>query len=305
MPGGTVLYFAAWKQHYSLYPATPGVVAHSRSQLAPYNISKGTIRFPLSQACPAVDSIPAHRLVPNEGMAPRLRKSPRLGQGKPSRRSNYAPANVSPSQEPRRVPRRRAPDCGLDRRLLARHPPISRLAAGRARRAHRAPARRTARRHGEPIEKILEDFRNADCSRHHALEPPALLRLLLHLRHPARAFSAEMLAAALNVNHMLWKTGPSATELEQVSLGWLRQWLGLPEEFFGIIHDTASTAGLHAVIAAREARAGQPRRPLNGAVHLRARQSLGRPRRAGRGHRPRQHPPHRRRRRIPHAARTR
>ena len=62
-----------------------------------------------------------------------------------------------------------------------------------------------------------------------------------------------MLAAALNVNHMLWKTGPSATELEQVSLGWLRQWLGLPEEFFGIIHDTASTAGLHAVIAAREA----------------------------------------------------
>ena len=52
---------------------------------------------------------------------------------------------------------------------------------------------------------------------------------------------------------MLWKTGPSATELEQVSLGWLRQWLGLPEAFFGIIHDTASTAGLHAVIAAREA----------------------------------------------------
>ena len=61
-----------------------------------------------------------------------------------------------------------------------------------------------------------------------------------------------MLAAALNINHMLWKTGPSATELEQVSLGWLRQWLGLPEEFFGIIHDTASTADLHAVIAARE-----------------------------------------------------
>ena len=52
---------------------------------------------------------------------------------------------------------------------------------------------------------------------------------------------------------MLWKTGPSAAELEQVALGWLRQWLGLPEEFFGIIHDTASTAGMHAIIAAREA----------------------------------------------------
>jgi aromatic-L-amino-acid decarboxylase len=61
-----------------------------------------------------------------------------------------------------------------------------------------------------------------------------------------------MLAAALNVNHMLWKTSPAATELEQVTLGWLRQWLGLPADFFGIIHDTASTGSLHAILAARE-----------------------------------------------------
>jgi aromatic-L-amino-acid decarboxylase len=61
-----------------------------------------------------------------------------------------------------------------------------------------------------------------------------------------------MLAAALNVNHMLWKTSPAATELEQVTLGWLRQWLGLPDSFFGIIHDTASTGSLHAILAARE-----------------------------------------------------
>jgi aromatic-L-amino-acid decarboxylase len=62
----------------------------------------------------------------------------------------------------------------------------------------------------------------------------------------------EMIAAALNVQHMLWKASPSATELEQVTLGWLRQWWGLPPEFFGIIHDTASTASMHAILAARE-----------------------------------------------------
>jgi aromatic-L-amino-acid decarboxylase len=72
----------------------------------------------------------------------------------------------------------------------------------------------------------------------------------------------ELLCAALNSNHMLWKSGPAAAELEQVSLSWIRQWLGLPEEFFGIIHDTASTATMHAIMAAREAAAPEIR--LNG-----------------------------------------
>src|SRR5438874_2501100 len=49
----------------------------------------------------------------------------------------------------------------------------------------------------------------------------------------------EMLAAGLNANAMLWKTSPAATELEQVTLSWLRQWLGLPDPLFGIIFDTA------------------------------------------------------------------
>jgi aromatic-L-amino-acid decarboxylase len=61
-----------------------------------------------------------------------------------------------------------------------------------------------------------------------------------------------MIAATLNVQHMLWKTGPSATELEQLVMRWMRQWLGLPEEFFGLIHDTASTSTLHAIMAARQ-----------------------------------------------------
>lgn len=52
LPGGTVLYFAGWKQHYSLYPANGRVVAAFKDELAPYEISKGTIRFPLSQPVP-------------------------------------------------------------------------------------------------------------------------------------------------------------------------------------------------------------------------------------------------------------
>lgn len=50
--GATVLYFAGWKQHYSLYPATQLVLAAFQDELAPYEISKGTIRFPLSQPVP-------------------------------------------------------------------------------------------------------------------------------------------------------------------------------------------------------------------------------------------------------------
>ena len=47
-----VLYFAAWKQHYSLYPATGRVVAAFKDELAPYEVTKGTIRFPLSEPVP-------------------------------------------------------------------------------------------------------------------------------------------------------------------------------------------------------------------------------------------------------------
>jgi uncharacterized protein YdhG (YjbR/CyaY superfamily) len=50
--GGPVLYFAGWKQHYSLYPATDRVVAAFQGDLAPYEVNKGTIRFPLSEPVP-------------------------------------------------------------------------------------------------------------------------------------------------------------------------------------------------------------------------------------------------------------
>ena len=62
---------------------------------------------------------------------------------------------------------------------------------------------------------------------------------------------AEFLSAALNVQAMLWRTSPAATELEGVTLGWLRQLLGLPDAFEGVIYDTASISSLHALAAAR------------------------------------------------------
>jgi uncharacterized protein YdhG (YjbR/CyaY superfamily) len=50
--GAPVIYFAGWKKHYSLYPATEGVVAAFKDSLASYEISKGTIRFPLGEPVP-------------------------------------------------------------------------------------------------------------------------------------------------------------------------------------------------------------------------------------------------------------
>jgi uncharacterized protein YdhG (YjbR/CyaY superfamily) len=52
MHGGYVVYFAGWKQHYSLYPATDHLVAAFEDDLAPYEVNKGTIRFPLSEPVP-------------------------------------------------------------------------------------------------------------------------------------------------------------------------------------------------------------------------------------------------------------
>ena len=63
---------------------------------------------------------------------------------------------------------------------------------------------------------------------------------------------AEMLSTALNINGMLWKTSPAATELEEVTLNWLKKMLGFPNNFWGIIYDTASISSMHAIAAARE-----------------------------------------------------
>lgn len=71
----------------------------------------------------------------------------------------------------------------------------------------------------------------------------------------------EMLCAAFDMKAMLWRTSPASTELEDVTLDWLRQMLGLPNIFEGIIYDTASVSTMHAIAAARE-RAGLKIREL-------------------------------------------
>jgi aromatic-L-amino-acid/L-tryptophan decarboxylase len=62
----------------------------------------------------------------------------------------------------------------------------------------------------------------------------------------------EFLSAALNQQAMLWRTSPAATELEAVTLRWLQRLIHLPDEFEGVIYDTASISTLHALAAARE-----------------------------------------------------
>ena len=103
----------------------------------------------------------------------------------------------------------------------------------------------------EPLDRVVADF--------HKLIVPATT----HWNHPGfLAYFAttgsppgilgELFSAALNVNAMVWRTGPAATELEEVTLGWLRDMLGLPSDFDGTINDTASSSTLYALAAARE-----------------------------------------------------
>ena len=106
--------------------------------------------------------------------------------------------------------------------------------------------------HGEEMADILADFER--------LIVPATT----HWNHP-RFFAyfnssaagagiiGEFLTATLNVNAMLWRTGPAATELEWVVCNWLARLLGLPPSFDGHINDTASSSTLVALAAAREA----------------------------------------------------
>jgi aromatic-L-amino-acid/L-tryptophan decarboxylase len=115
--------------------------------------------------------------------------------------------------------------------------------------ARRLPAEAPAT--GDPMHAILADFDRI------------VMPGTTHWNHPGffayfpssgsgPGILGEMLAATLNVNAMLWRTGPSATELEDVTLGWLRRLIGLPDDFDGTITDTASSSTLYALAAARE-----------------------------------------------------
>jgi len=128
-----------------------------------------------------------------------------------------------------------------------RYPVLARTAPGEIRR--RLPEHPPDR--PEPLDAILSDFETI------------ILPGVTHWNHPAffAYFSitgsgpgvlGELLSGALNVNAMLWKTCPAASELEEVVLGWLREMLGLPDTLSGVVMDTASVASLVAIAAARE-----------------------------------------------------
>jgi len=105
----------------------------------------------------------------------------------------------------------------------------------------------------ESLDAVLDDFERL------------IVPGVTHWNHPgffayfaisasAPGILAEMLISTLNVNAMLWKTSPAATELELRTLDWLRQLLGLKDGWFGLINDTASISTLLALAAAREAK---------------------------------------------------
>jgi len=132
---------------------------------------------------------------------------------------------------------------------------VSRVEPGDIRAAlpDRAPAR------GEPMERVLAELDSI------------IMPGIVHWGHPAflgyfgstsngPALLGEMIAAALNVSAMTWRTSPAATELEGVVLAWIREMIGLPAELTGIVYDTASVALMHALAAAREVAAIDVRR---------------------------------------------
>lgn len=127
------------------------------------------------------------------------------------------------------------------------HPVLSNATPGQIRSAFRG----SADENGRAYEQLVAEFEEK------------ILPGITHWNHPGffayfaitgspAGILGELLTAALNVNGMLWKTSPAVTELEQVTLEWLRDALGLPPGLFGIINDTASINSLLALAAARE-----------------------------------------------------
>lgn len=127
-----------------------------------------------------------------------------------------------------------------------RHPVLPSCAPGDL--AAALPA--SAPEHGETMEQILADFERQIVPASTLWNHPRFFSFF-SVSTSGPGILAEALIAGLNMNGMLWKSSPAVTELEQVTMGWLRQWMGLPESFFGMIHDTASTSTLHAILAAR------------------------------------------------------
>ncbi len=129
---------------------------------------------------------------------------------------------------------------------VGEYPVLPRVRPGDVR--SQLPASPPAR--GEPVDALLADYKRL-------IEPN-----VTHWQHPGffayfgitgsgPGIIGELLTAGLNVNHMLWKSGPAPTELEETVTDWLRQMIDLPAAFKGHINDTASSSTLLGIAAAR------------------------------------------------------
>ncbi|MEI6668165.1 MAG: pyridoxal-dependent decarboxylase [Acidobacteriota bacterium] len=138
---------------------------------------------------------------------------------------------------------------------VERYPVLSQVRPGEV----TAALPETAPESGESFDAMMADFDRV------------LMPGMTHWNHPgffayfaitasAPGVLADFLSSALNQQAMLWRTSPAATELEGVALGWLRQLVGLPDSFEGVIYDTASISTLHALTAARQAAVPDVRR---------------------------------------------
>jgi aromatic-L-amino-acid decarboxylase len=134
---------------------------------------------------------------------------------------------------------------------VAERPVLSRVAPGAIRARFPAEPPRAGGQLAGVVEKLERD----------------VLPGITHWNHP-RFFAyfpantslasilADLVTSGLGAQGMSWQTSPAATELEEVVLGWLRQMLGLSPAWSGVIHDTASTATLVALLCARERASG-------------------------------------------------
>jgi len=108
---------------------------------------------------------------------------------------------------------------------------------------------------GEAMEGIFRDFENIIMPGITHWQHPGWFAYFPANNSPASVLG-ELLTAGLGAQGMVWKTSPAAAELEEVVLDWLRQMIGLPDGFSGVIQDTASTATLCAMLSAREKATG-------------------------------------------------
>jgi aromatic-L-amino-acid decarboxylase len=104
---------------------------------------------------------------------------------------------------------------------------------------------------GEPMTSIFEDFKNIIIpGMTHWQSPNFFAYFPANGSFPS--LLAEMLTATLGAQCMVWETSPAAAELEEQVLDWLKEMMGIPQSFYGVIQDTASTATLVALLTARE-----------------------------------------------------